>query len=46
MWPSQAPELIEMYLLIGIIVFVAVIVLVVGALFIAGSSGFDQNVKH
>jgi hypothetical protein len=32
-------------LVIGIIIFVVVVLVVVGVLFIAASSGFDQNVK-
>jgi hypothetical protein len=34
-----------MFFLISLIVFVVVILLVIGVIFIAGSSGFDQNVN-
>ena len=35
-----------MYLVFGIIVVVAVVLVITGVIFIAASSGFDQNVKH
>jgi hypothetical protein len=35
-----------MYVVVCIIAIVVAVLLIVGVLFIAASSGFDQNVKH
>lgn len=35
-----------MYVVLIVIAIVVAVLLVIGALFIAASSGFDQNVKH
>jgi hypothetical protein len=34
-----------MFVVVSVIIFIAFILLVVGVIYIAASSGFDQNVK-